>query len=246
MTGTIRLMLIFATFIQISMSDGHDSYKKQHEAFVSNLKGTSVGCILSCLAHAPVLILMIKLVQKTSSPIFFRDMMYLVIPLLLSITILADYCLLSLLAIIFAQICFLQMQQTASIPSDKNLVTMLSGKSRKSFISLFKGMWYITEVSYIFSFNFITFILLFTLSQFCTGSNVLITCLAILAVDFRIFPRRFAKTETFGLSLMDVGVGTFIISSAITSRYARGNVARNQVCKCHCFFMCSLLFMCVL
>lgn len=48
-------------------------------------------------------------------------------------------------------------------------------------------------------------------------------------MDFRIFPRRFAKTETFGLSLMDVGVGTFIISSAITSRYARGNIARNQV-----------------
>ena len=51
---------------------------------------------------------------------------------------------------------------------------------------------------------------------------MLLTCLAILAVDFRIFPRRFAKTETFGISLMDIGVGTFIVSSAVTSRYARG------------------------
>jgi GWT1 len=51
---------------------------------------------------------------------------------------------------------------------------------------------------------------------------MLVTCLAILAVDFRIFPRRFAKTETFGISLMDIGVGTFIVSSAVTSRYARG------------------------
>jgi phosphatidylinositol glycan class W len=46
--------------------------------------------------------------------------------------------------------------------------------------------------------------------------------MAILAVDFRIFPRRFAKTETFGVSVMDIGVGTFIVSSAITSKYARG------------------------
>lgn len=58
--------------------------------------------------------------------------------------------------------------------------------------------------------------------NFHAGLNVLLTCISILAVDFEIYPRKFAKTETFGLSLMDIGVGTFMISSALTSRYARG------------------------
>lgn len=54
------------------------------------------------------------------------------------------------------------------------------------------------------------------------GINMLITCIAILAVDFKVFPRYFAKTETFGFSLMDIGIAMFIISSALTSKYARG------------------------
>ena len=48
------------------------------------------------------------------------------------------------------------------------------------------------------------------------------TAIAILAVDFVIFPRRFAKAETYGSGLMDMGVGAFIISNAIVSPEARG------------------------
>lgn len=57
---------------------------------------------------------------------------------------------------------------------------------------------------------------------------LLFTAFSILAVDFKIFPRYFAKAETYGKGLMDVGVGCFLVSNAIVSPEAKGRVSTDS------------------
>ncbi|OAD61155.1 Phosphatidylinositol-glycan biosynthesis class W protein [Eufriesea mexicana] len=49
----------------------------------------------------------------------------------------------------------------------------------------------------------------------------MITAICILGIDFHIFPRKFAKTELFGYSLMDTGVGLFILANALVAPEAK-------------------------
>jgi hypothetical protein len=57
------------------------------------------------------------------------------------------------------------------------------------------------------------------------GGVMAATCLAILGVDFPVFPRRYAKAEGYGGGVMDVGVGAIVFAGGLVSAVAAGAAA---------------------
>ncbi|GFT78739.1 GPI-anchored wall transfer protein 1 [Nephila pilipes] len=64
------------------------------------------------------------------------------------------------------------------------------------------------------------------------GHLLLATAISILAVDFNFFPSRFAKTDIYGWSMMDAGVGSFILLHGLCSSHGKNLVAKHSLKKC--------------
>ncbi|GAX18334.1 phosphatidylinositol glycan, class W [Fistulifera solaris] len=81
-----------------------------------------------------------------------------------------------------------------------------------------------------------------TITVFRSGLMYL-TIIAILAVDFRLFPRRFCKTEVKGYSLMDLGAASFVVAAGLVSPKARHGTTPKATPRMNWKRILPLLFM---
>ncbi|KAI8509343.1 hypothetical protein Bbelb_131910 [Branchiostoma belcheri] len=187
------------------------SYKTEKEAFVSNLNGTTVTEIALINASAPLAVLLRAVVvpwlfgqvycKFNIGLRFLVDFCLLVLPTMLCVTILADHTIGLLSGGVSMVLSLLVFNDRHSKP--------LKPPQKTQSVSLQT----ILETKLSEKVPFVT--------NYRAYANIA-TAVCILAVDFHIFPRRFAKAELYGTGLMDAGVGSFVVSNAIVSPEARG------------------------
>ncbi|RVD86874.1 uncharacterized protein DFL_005127 [Arthrobotrys flagrans] len=201
-----------ATPEQAAAAKIYQSLKDNKEAFYSNLTGGSITEINFVTSAAPIAYFIYAALQtrkgffqsdEYSLPLFLIDFGLNAAALLLSITVYSKYAIyfslflaLNGCVLYFTQSPLTQTRSRKPPPKD-DVAKELSEKEKldvylpkKAFITVWRG------------------------------GMMMITCLAILAVDFPVFPRRFAKVETWGQSLMDLGVGSFVFANGVAT--ARG------------------------
>ena len=167
--------------------------KKLKELFISNTNGTTLIEIYS-IAALSVLCCgssnVFRLLLRNQPHWIYElvlDNIFIVIPMVLSFTVFSSFSSVSAIFLFFA------------LSISLHLVT--SQTSLKSFMDFIKNL-ESGELYYISNYK----------------ANIQIaSAICILAVDFNIFPRRFAKTEVYGISVMDCAVGAIVFSTALTS-----------------------------
>uniref|UniRef100_A0A8D2PH12 Phosphatidylinositol-glycan biosynthesis class W protein n=1 Tax=Zosterops lateralis melanops TaxID=1220523 RepID=A0A8D2PH12_ZOSLA len=180
------------------------SQKELKEAFISNLNGTSLLEISAGLSLPPLCLLcrgllLILYYLHHGKPLSSRkyslllDFLLLVSPLLFSCTVLSPV--LFLIPFILTAFC-------AGIFS--KIYSWRKREGRASFGQIVKE----------FQQARLDPGCIPAITVFRVYVNVL-TSISILAVDFPQYPRRYAKAETYGTGVMDLGVGAFIFGNAL-------------------------------
>ncbi|KAM8897568.1 phosphatidylinositol-glycan biosynthesis class W protein isoform 1-T2 [Spinachia spinachia] len=197
------------------------SQRDLKEAFISNLNGTTLqevglGSFLTplCLISRGLILTLYHQARGTLPlplPLISHlllDFCVLILPLVLSCTILSDALHQVILGLAFISGCVLcYIYHTNS---------HCSGRPQQNTVSNFLQ-------SHV-QFNQLPFVTIFRVFV-----NVK-TAISILAVDFSIFPRRYAKTETYGTGVMDFGVGAYVFANALVCPEARGkNISGSKV-----------------
>lgn len=183
----------------------HDSlmsdYKLQHELFVSNNAGTTYSSLLIQLLIVPTCILLNTQLQHiiNTGNILIRfavDCITIPYVLLFYYTILSDYNL-QCMVILWVVCAILHRWMVSQHTINHTEVPIPPDQSTQlHYLTLYKSTW------------------------------MLSTCIAILSIDFPIMLRTYGKTEYYGYSMMDIGVGGFIYSTALTSITARNIVSQ--------------------
>ncbi|EFA76040.1 phosphatidylinositol glycan [Heterostelium album PN500] len=181
-----------------------EQYKLEHEEFVKNPTGSTLFETCTVLNIIPVSLLLQKVLFTTffdnnvKIPLavrVFLEFSIIVLPCIASVTYTEMTIPLILLMLLTCLIIpiFAKPSSKQFYLSENKDMLNLMNAPRKRFIEEYRAF------------------------------VMIATIICILAVDFKVFPRRFSKTETFGISLMDIGVGSVVLSGAMVSRHARSS-----------------------
>lgn len=188
------------------------SQRELKEAFVSNLNGTSLqevilGSFLTplCLINRGLILILYQQAKGT-----------LLLPLPLISHLLLDFSLLILSLILSGTVLSSSLHQVTITLTTVSacLICYIYQISRHPSVH-HPETTYSTFLQSHIQFNQVPFVTIFRVFV-----NVK-TAFSILAVDFSVFPRRYAKTETYGTGVMDIGVGAYVFANALVCPEAR-------------------------